>query len=69
MRQNKKIRFSLVLVSNVLALCYAKIFFSKTIYKAVCGRFVISVFLQNGISDSDLFLQYGLCSPRHGYGA
>ena len=66
MRQNKKLRFSLVFASNVLALCNVKICFCKTSYKAVCGRFVISVLLQNGISDSDLFLQYGLCSPRAG---
>ena len=56
--------FSLVFASNVLALCYVKIFFRKTSYKAVFGRFVISVLLQSGISDSDLFPQYGLCSPR-----
>ena len=64
MRQNKKIGFSLVFASNVLALCYVKIFFRKTSYKADCGRFVILVLLQNGISDSDLFPQNGLCSPR-----
>ena len=37
MRQNQKIRFSLVFASNVLALCYVKIFFRKTSYEAVWG--------------------------------
>ena len=60
MRQNKKIQFSLVFACNVLALYYFKIFFRKTSYKAGCGRFAISVLLQNGISDSDLFPQNGL---------
>ena len=66
MQQNKKIQFSLVFACNVLALCYVKIFFRTTSYKAGCGRFAISVLLQNGISDSDLFPQNGLCSPRMG---
>ena len=35
MRQNQKIRFSLVFASNVLALCYVNIFFRKTSYEAV----------------------------------
>ena len=60
MRKNKKIQFSLVFACNVLALCYVKIFSRKTSYKAGCGRFAISVLLQNGISDSDLFPQNGL---------
>ena len=60
MRQNKKLQFSLVFPCNVLALCYVRIFFRKTSYKADCGRFAISVLLQNGISDSDLFPQNGL---------
>ena len=60
MRQNKKIQFSLVFACNVLALYYVKIFPRKTIYKAGCGRFAISVLLQNGISNSNLFPQNGL---------
>ena len=55
-----------VFACNVLALCYVKIFLRKTSYKAGCGRFAISVLLQNGISDSDVFPQNGLCSPRTG---
>ena len=67
-RQIKKIQFLLVFACNdyVLALCYVKIFLRKTSYKAGCGRFAISVLLQNGISDSDVFPQNGLCSPRTG---
>ena len=64
--KTKKSGFRWFLQSKVLALCYVKIFVRKASYKAVCGRFVISVLLQNGISDSDLFPQYGLCSPRAG---
>ena len=66
MRQIKKIQFLLVFACNVLALCYVKIFLRKPSYKAGCGRFAISVLLQNGISDSDVFPQNGLCSPRTG---
>ena len=66
MRQNKNIQFSLVMQWNVLALCYVKILKNKNSYKAGCGRFTISVLLQNGISDSDPFSQNGLCSPRTG---
>ena len=65
MRQ-KKILFSLVIACNVLALCYVKIFFRKTSYKVGYGRFAVSVLLQNGMSDSDLLPQNGLCSPREG---
>ena len=65
MRQNKKIPFLLVFASNI-AQGYVKIFSRKTSYKACCGRLAISVLLQNGISDSDLFPQNGLCSPRTG---
>ena len=42
-----KIRFSLVFASNVLALCYVKIFFHKTSYEAVCSPVLIFVFKFN----------------------
>ena len=44
---------NLVFACNELALCYVKIIFRKTSHKAGCGRFAISVLLQNGISDSE----------------
>ena len=46
MRQTK-IQVSVGFLSDVLVLCYVKIFFCKTSYKAVRSRFVISD-LQNG---------------------
>ena len=47
------------------------IFFHKTSYKADCGRFVISVLWQSGISDSDDFCRktgyvaHARAGPRH----
>ena len=46
--KTKKIRFSLLLAGYVLlVLCCVKIFFRKPSYKALYGRIVISVSLQN----------------------
>ena len=47
--QNKKSCFRWFLQSM-----YVKIFFCKTSYKAVCGRFVTSDVLQNGMRNVNL---------------
>ena len=52
--KQKKIRFWLVLAGYVLDVCCVKIFFRKPIYKALYGRIVISVSLQNWIRAGNL---------------